>query len=228
MLKRKANWRIICLYFSVFVLAFSVSLGSVYNLYFHRENKAVEKLTLISEKYSHRNAFFEGCSYIGCRDTSNSYYYYSFYYYPHVLNIGYMPIEALDMYKLQYYINGYEYMYGVEISISTIEDYFSQTKDIESLLSDTICNDSEMNSFLDYVTNWSINVSQMDLNGYYSDGSYLCLLDNKCQEMYGVRLFDMMESGEDDSSKIGNYNLVGYVLTMDQMNAAARAVLADK
>ena len=86
--------------------------------------------------------------------------------------------------------------------------------------------DSSTKEFIEYITDYKILSRRFD--DMYDKGSYYCLLDAKCQEMYGVGLFDVAVEGEGDSSKIGNFDLWDYVLTMDQMNAAAQSLLLEK
>ena len=213
--------RRIGLFSIVFIVVFMISIGEIYCHYLKQIRIENDRINLICDTYSRQNTIFDECTNIGYRGDFGSFYYYTF-----SPNNGYMPFDALDMYRLQYFANKYTYENQIEISIPAVEDFYEQRISPKSLLANLENVDSSTKEFIEYITDYKILSRRFD--DMYDKGSYYCLLDAKCQEMYGVGLFDVAVEGEGDSSKIGNFDLWDYVLTMDQMNAAAQSLLLEK
>ena len=211
-----------------FILAFSISIAGINYIYFRWNCKKLDAVNAVACKYEKKNAILNSFMFLGYFPDPDHYVNC----YTHVYNSGYMPVEVMDEYVLQYYLNRYEYLEGKKVSLSSVETYYSHGEDdserhgLEEL-------DADTKVFIEYMTDPTINFVKIyriesTEGSIWCEGGYFVLLDAKCQEMYGVGLFDVAVEGEGDSSKIGNFDLWDYVLTMDQMNAAAQSLLLEK
>ena len=214
---------------AVFVITFSISIASVYYYYLSWNYKKLDAVNAVAYKYEQRNLILNAYMFLGysksrCAELFGG---SSPDYYVHEPNFGYIPADVMDEYVLQYYLNRYEFLEGKEVSLSSVEAYYSYGEDNSELL-DLDGVDADIKAFIEYMTNPTNSFVQIfQYDGMWND-QYFALLDAKCQEMYGVGLFDVEAEGEGDSAQIGNYDLWDYVLTMDQMNAAAQSLLLEK
>ena len=214
---------------AVFVITFSISIASVYYYYLYWNYKKLDAVNAVAYKYEQRNLILNAYMFLGysksrCAELFGG---SSPDYYVHEPNFGYIPADVMDEYVLQFYLNRYEFLEGKEVSLSSVETYYSYWENNSELLGLQEV-DTDTKAFIDYMTDPTISFVQIfQYDGMWND-KYFVLLDAKCQEMYGVGLFDVSAEGEGDSSKIGNFDLWDYVLTMDQMNAAAQSLLLEK
>ncbi len=221
----------------IFVAVYTVSIIGIYCGYLTNCEREMDKTIAICEEYSKKNELLDDCSFIGYNHSQI--FFYSF----RVPSYGYLTFDVFDLYKVQFYLNSYEYAYGTKVPLSSVACYFSEGITPESVQTSTISPDKELASFLEYLADYACEHDftaeydetsfQVELYEKYQSSNYYVdfyhyLLDAKCQEMYGVGLFDVEAEGEGDSSQIGNYDLWDYVLTMDQMNAAAQSLLLEK
>ena len=206
-----------------FILAFSISIAGINYIYFRWNCKKLDAVNAVACKYEKKNAILNSFMFLGYFPDPDHYVNC----YTHVYNSGYMPVEVMDEYVLQFYLNRYEFLEGKEVSLSSVETYYSYWENNSELLGLQEV-DTDTKAFIDYMTDPTISFVQIfQYDGMWND-KYFVLLVAKCQEMYGVGLFDVSAEGEGDSSKIGNFDLWDYVLTMDQMNAAAQSLLLEK
>mgnify|MGYP003409398445 CR=1 FL=1 len=210
---------------AVFVITFSISIASVYYYYLSWNYKKLDAVNAVAYRYEQRNLILNAYMFLGY--SQSRYPNAMNLYYAHEPNFGYISSDVMDEYVLQYYLNRYEFLEGKEVSLSSVEIYYSPRENSSELISLEEV-DTDTKAFIEYMTDNNKNTTQMFQGLDIWFDKYYILLDAKCQEMYGVGLFDVEAEGEGDSAQIGNYDLWDYVLTMDQMNAAAQSLLLEK